>query len=334
MKLAIFGAGMIVRDFLTITKDLPEIELKAILGTDADVPTMKQMKIDYGIETIYTEVEQCLQSAAFDTVYVALPNFLHYVFAKKALEYGKHVICEKPFTLKKSELLELEEIALAKDLVLIEAITNQYLANYRGIQEEITKIGKLKIVECNYSQYSSRYDAFKEGTILPAFNPKMGGGALMDINIYNIHFIVGLLGKPLKVQYNANVERGIDTSGMLILDYGETQAVCIGAKDSTATIRSTIQGTDGSIIVNGPTNVLDSYTIERRSEEAQLTDQKVHQHRMYEEFKLFTQVITRKEMGFVKERLEHSKTVMEIVDAALADADIILGHADRVQQEV
>ena len=189
MKLAIFGAGMIVRDFLTITKDLPEIELKAILGTEVDISSMEQMTIDYGIEKMYIDVDECLQSEAFDTVYVALPNHLHYVFAKKALEAGKHVICEKPFTLKKSELVELEKIAASKGLVLIEAITNQYLTNYQEIKKDIQQIGTLKIIECNYSQYSSRYDAFKEGTILPAFNPKMGGGALMDINIYNIHFI-------------------------------------------------------------------------------------------------------------------------------------------------
>lgn len=325
MKLAIFGAGMIVRDFLTITGDIPEIELKAILGTDADLQMTEQMKVDYGIETIYTDLEECLQSEAFDTVYVALPNHLHYAFAKKALEYGKHVICEKPFTLKKSELLELEEIAIAKELVLIEAITNQYLANYQAIKQEIKKIGKLKIVECNYSQYSSRYDAFKEGTILPAFNPKMGGGALMDINIYNIHFIVGILGQPLQVRYSANVERGIDTSGMLMLDYGGTQVVCIGAKDSTATIRSTIQGTDGSIIVNGPTNVLDNFTTEKRLEESQLLDYKVHTHRMFEEFKLFSQVIMQRDLSFARQRLEHSKIVMEIVEAALLDANITLG---------
>ncbi len=96
----------------------------------------------------------------------------------------------------------------------MEAITNQYLKNFQGIKEAVKKIGTLKIIECNYSQYSSRYDAFKEGTILPAFNPKMGGGALMDINIYNIHLVVGLLGKPERVQYYANIERDIDTSGI------------------------------------------------------------------------------------------------------------------------
>lgn len=325
MKLAIFGSGKIVQEFLPITQDLPEIEVKAILGTKRSQEKTEKIQAEYGIDASYTDIDECLKSDAFDTVYVAVPNHLHYNFARKALEAGKHVICEKPFTLKHAELLELEKIALEKDLVLVEAITNQYLKNYQGIKEASQNIGKLKIIECNYSQYSSRYDAFKEGTILPAFNPKMGGGALMDINIYNIHLVVGLLGKPQKVQYYANIEREIDTSGMLILDYGDVKVVCIGAKDSEATIRSTIQGTEGSVVVNGPTNTLDSYTTESLSGEKATFDHKDHPHRMFDEFKLFSQVIADKDMSFVKQQLDHSKIVMEIVETAINDAGIVLG---------
>ena len=60
---------------------------------------------------------------------------------------------------------------------MIEAITNQYLANFTAIKEALSDIGDVKIVNINYSQYSSRYDAFKRGEIAPAFNPEMGGGA-------------------------------------------------------------------------------------------------------------------------------------------------------------
>ena len=325
MKLAIFGAGMIVHDFMTFVHELPEIELTAILGTELDLPGMASLQEAHGIKKIYTDLTECLADDEIDTVYVALPNHLHYNFAKAALLQGKHVICEKPFTLKKSELLELAAIAKEKQVILIEAITNQYLANYKAIQEQLTSLGALKLIECNYSQYSSRYDLFKEGTVLPAFNPKMGGGALMDINIYNIHFVIGLLGAPKEVRYFANIERGIDTSGVLVLDYEETKVVCIGAKDSTATIRSTIQGTKGSIIVNGPTNVLDSYAYEALKTPAVTLDHKVNQHRMYEEFKKFQQVIAENDQAFAEDRMAHSQRVMDVVEAALADAQITLG---------
>lgn len=325
MKLAIFGAGMIVHDFMKVVHDLPEIELRAILGTETDVPGMEALKEAHGIEMIYTDLAECLADETVDTVYVALPNHLHYHFAKEALLQGKHVICEKPFTLKKSELLALAAIAKEKQLILIEAITNQYLANYQAIKAQLTELGDLKLIECNYSQYSSRYDLFKEGTVLPAFNPKMGGGALMDINIYNIHFVVGLLGAPNAVHYHANIEQGIDTSGVLLLDYDQTKVVCIGAKDSTTTIRSTIQGTKGSIIVNGPTNVLDSYAYEALKTPAVTIDRKVNEHRMYEEFKMFQQVIASNDQSFAEDRLAHSQRIMDVVEAALADAQINLG---------
>ena len=89
---------------------------------------------------------------------------------------------------------------------MIEAIINQYLENFKVIKDSLSEIGDIKIVNINYSQYSSRYDAFKRGDIAPAFNPEMGGGALRDLNIYNIHLLVGLFGNPNRVEYLPNVE--------------------------------------------------------------------------------------------------------------------------------
>ncbi|APX72961.1 Gfo/Idh/MocA family oxidoreductase [Companilactobacillus allii] len=325
MKLAIIGAGMIVKDYLTMVSDIPEIKLNAIVGVEQDVPTMQELSEKYGIKKVFTNYEECLKQADIDTVYVALPNFLHYAYAKKALESGKNVICEKPFTLKLSEMRELKKLALDKNLILVEAITNQYLTNYKELKESLKKIGDIKLIECNYSQYSHRYDAFKEGKILPVFDPKKGGGALMDINIYNIHFIVGILGKPKSVKYMANIERGIDTSGMLILDYGNTKVVCIGSKDTSAKIQTTIQGNAGSVIVNGPTNVLSDFDINLNNGFSKHVDDKINDHRMYEEFKKFNELVADHDMDFVKKELDHSESVMEIVDMALRDADIQLG---------
>ncbi|MBM9929706.1 Gfo/Idh/MocA family oxidoreductase [Pediococcus pentosaceus] len=324
MKLGIVGAGMIVKDFLTMTPLLPEIELKAITGTPHGIDNMEKLQMQYGIDRVYTDIDECLANEEIDTIYVAVPNHLHFAFAKKALEAGKNVICEKPFTLNLAELEELAELAQTKQLILLEAITNQYMMNYQKIKEAVPTLGEIKVIECNYSQYSSRYDAFKAGEVLPAFNPKFGGGALMDINIYNIHFVVGLLGAPSSVKYLANIEKDIDTSGILILNYPNTKVVCIGAKDSTATIRSTIQGTKGSVIVNGATNVLDNFDIESKAG-VENFDFKQNSHRMYEEFKAFQQIIAEKDLKEATLRLQHSEKVLRVVEQALADAHIQLG---------
>lgn len=324
MKLGIIGAGMIVKDFLTMTPLLPEIELKAITGTPHGMDNMEKLQMQYGIDRVYTDIDECLANEEIDTIYVAVPNHLHFAFAKKALEAGKNVICEKPFTLNLAELKELAELAQTKQLILLEAITNQYMMNYQKIKEAVPTLGEIKVIECNYSQYSSRYDAFKAGEVLPAFNPKFGGGALMDINIYNIHFVVGLLGAPSSVKYLANIEKDIDTSGILILNYPDTKVVCIGAKDSTATIRSTIQGTKGSVIVNGATNVLDNFDIESKAG-IENFDFKQNSHRMYEELKAFQRIIAEKDLKEAALRLQHSEEVLRVVEQALADAHIQLG---------
>ena len=324
MKLAVLGTGKIVQEFLPMIQQVTGVELVALLSTPRSLDKAKAMQAQYQIQEVYTDYETLLANDSIDTVYVALPNHLHYQYTKEALLQGKNVICEKPFTLNAQQLEELIQIATEKRLILLEAITNQYLNNFLQIKKELAQLGKIKIVECNYSQYSSRYDAFKEGKILPAFDPQKGGGALMDINIYNIHFVVGLFGKPEKVQYLANVERHIDTSGILVLDYGDFKAVCIGAKDSTANIRSVIQGTDGSIEVLGATNEMPRY--ERRSKtEVEAMNVNLDKHRMYQEFAKFTEVIDQKDLAFASEQLNHSLTVMQVVDQALESAKLHLG---------
>lgn len=324
MKLAVLGTGKIVQEFLPMIQQVTDVELVALLSTPRSLDKAKEMQAQYQVQEVYTDYETLLGNATIDTVYVALPNHLHYQYTKAALLQGKNVICEKPFTLNAQQLQELIQIATEKRLILLEAITNQYLNNFLQIKKDLAQLGKIKIVECNYSQYSSRYDAFKEGRILPAFDPQKGGGALMDINIYNIHFVVGLFGKPEKVQYLANIERDIDTSGILVLDYGAFKAVCIGAKDSTAQIRSVIQGTDGSIEVLGATNEMPRY--ERRSKtEIEAVNANLDKHRMYQEFEKFTEVIDQKDLAFALEQLNHSLTVMQVVDQALESANLHLG---------
>lgn len=324
MKLAVLGTGKIVQEFLPMIQQVTDVELVALLSTPRSLDKAKEMQAQYQVQEVYTDYETLLGNATIDTVYVALPNHLHYQYTKAALLQGKNVICEKPFTLNAQQLQELIQIATEKRLILLEAITNQYLNNFLQIKKDLAQLGKIKIVECNYSQYSSRYDAFKEGKILPTFDPQKGGGALMDINIYNIHFVVGLFGKPEKVQYLANIERDIDTSGILVLDYGAFKAVCIGAKDSTAQIRSVIQGTDGSIEVLGATNEMPRY--ERRSKtEIEAVNANLDKHRMYQEFEKFTEVIDQKDLAFALEQLNHSFTVMQVVDQALESANLHLG---------
>ena len=313
MKLGIIGSGMIVKDFLSFAHELPEIKLEAITARNID--NLKELQFKYNINNIYTDTDLCLENKEIDTIYVAVPNNLHYTVAKKALEAGKNVICEKPFTLKYDEAVELFGIAEDKGLILIEAITNQYQKNYLDIKDNIDNIGEIRLVECNFSQLSSRYEAFKNGVIAPVFDKSKGGGVLGDLNIYNIHFVVGLFGKPGKVHYAPNIVNDVDTSGILLLEYDNFKVVCIAAKDTFNNSYVNIQGDQGIIKVIGPTNEVPNYSIKTKDNFID-ENKNIHSHRMFAEFKKFVEVINNKDFKFMNNQKEHTLNVMYIYEKA------------------
>lgn len=317
MKLALLGTGMIVTEVLPVLQEIEGIDLVAVMSTPRSIEKAKALASQYGMAQATSNYEEILNNPEVDTIYVGTPNSTHYDYARQALLAGKHVICEKPFTLRASELEDLVALAKERELILLEAITNQYLGNFHFIKEHLNQLGDIKIVNCNYSQYSSRYDAFKRGEIAPAFNPELGGGALRDLNIYNIHLIVGLFGQPQSVQYLPNMERNIDTSGMLIMDYGGFKAVAIGAKDCSAEIRSTFQGDKGSIAVLGPTNSMPQVSLTLNGQATQTVDQNSPQHRMHDEFLAFEEILAKKDYARAQVMLEHSRAVMAVLDQAV-----------------
>ena len=313
MKLGIIGSGMIVKDFLSFAHELSEIKLEAITARNTE--NLKELQNKYNIKEIYTDIDFCLENKEVDTIYVAVPNNLHYSVAKKALEAGKNVICEKPFTLKYDEAVVLFEIAEARGLILIEAITNQYQKNYLDIKDNIDNIGEIRLVECNFSQLSSRYEAFKNGILAPVFDKSKGGGVLGDLNIYNIHFVVGLFGKPNNVHYAPNIVNDVDTSGILLLEYDNFKVVCIAAKDTFNNSYVNIQGDQGIIKVIGPTNEVPNYSIQTKDDFIE-ENNNIHSHRMFAEFKKFVEVINNKDFEFMNDQKEHTLNVMYIYEEA------------------
>lgn len=314
---------IVVSGLLEFAHEIEGIELTGICATKRSEEKLKKLCEEYHIENSYTDYGEMLANTDIDTIYVAVNNHLHYDFCKQAIEAGKHVICEKPFTVHIEELKELQQMAEEKGVMLLEAITNQYYPNYEELKKLLPRLGTVHVVSCNYSQYSSRFDAFKRGEILPAFNADMAGGALMDLNVYNIHFNAGLFGMPEKVQYFANVEKRVDTSGVLVLDYGNFKSVCIAAKDCEAPSQAVIEGENGYLNVNGSASVCASisYRFRDTNEEGTIN---VHPdvHRMKFEFIEFERIIREQDWNRVKIAAEESLLVMEIIDKARSDAGL------------
>ena len=311
MKLGIIGTGMIVKNFLPFLSDMEGLELTSVLSTPRSIDQAKELAETYGIASYTSDFEEFCASG-IDTVYVAVPNHMHYDYCLKALNRKLNVIVEKPMTSNDTEAKALREAARANNAFLFEAITTLYLGNYKKIQEWLPRIGKVKIAQSFYSQYSSRYNAFRNGEVLPAFDPAKAGGALMDLNLYNIHYIMGLFGKPEDVMYYANVERDIDTSGVLVMKYPEFTALCVAAKDSKGLRGGVIQGTDGVIRSDISANLVGKITLELNDGTVEEYDDGMSQKRVIPEFRAFIDAINSNNMDFCLEMLEKSIAVTEV----------------------
>lgn len=318
MKILTIGTSLITSRFIDAVNLVDGAEIVASYSRDIKKAQALLDNINY-----YDDYTLALQDPNVDTVYVASPNTIHYQQTKDALLANKHVICEKPFVSNTTQLKELIEIAQSKGLFLFEAITTLHLPNFMIIKENLEKIGKVKIINCNYSQYSSRYNAYLRGEVTNIFDLAFDGGALRDVNIYNLHFCVALMGQPLSYHYYANRGfNGVDTSGVMILDYGDAKAILTAAKDSSSDSFGLVQGEKGTLEVFGSSlgrvlNVaISSHVTDINPESTKEIISIDQQPHMSYEVKTFMDIINNNDTKLRDELLNHSLMVLEILEKA------------------
>ena len=335
MKLGIVGSGGIVKEALAALKPIDTVQVHAIWVRPHSLKKGQALAKEHSIPEVYTDYEAFLQQSAIDTVYIGLVNSAHYAYAKKALLAGRHVIVEKPFASTLREVQELVQLAKEKDLFLWEAVSLLHMPNFAKLQELLPQIGPIHMVQANYSQYSSRYDKYLAGTVLPAFDPQLSGGALYDINIYNLNLIVGLFGSPQSISYQpAKGFNGIDTSGVALLAYDGFQAVAIGAKDSASPSGCLIQGEKGYIQVDAAPNELTRivlcHRMDGRKDEYALNR---YSHRLSHEFAHFAAMLADNDLTLRDHYLTISLQVAEIAEKARHSANIIFAADSQSMQK-
>ncbi len=320
MRLSIVGTGKIVQTVLPFLKKWGW-EPEALCATARSEGKGRELAERYACPQVYTDYSAMLKNTGADTVYLGVPNDLHMEMAMKALEAGKNVILEKPITLNYSQTRRLSDIAREKGLFLYEAITTLYQPDFIALKEQLERVGEVRLVSCNFSQYSSRYDAFRQGQLSPALNPAQGGGALMDLNIYNLHWLVGLFGEPEAVRYYPNWERGVDTSGVLVAGYPGFQAVSLAAKSCGAPCQYLIEGSEGYLLQTTPANECGQVTLHLRSG-GEETFHTPTEHRMEREFRSFARQIEAGDLEACYLALEHSLTVSRVLTRARESAGL------------
>ena len=277
MKLGICGTGKIVKEVLPLLSDIKErygtYEEFYLFAREESSEKAKRLEGSCPIEKIFYRYEELLSSDV-EMLYLALPNNLHFAYAKEALLAGKHVLLEKPLCISLKEFQELKDLSIERHCLLLEAMNIYFLPAFWKLKAALSSLGPLRMVSLNFTQYSSRYDAFLEGDIKPCFDRAFAGGALMDLGIYNIAFCAALFGKPRAIRYLPVLQRGIDTSGVLTLDYETFIVSSIAAKDCCSPALNTLQGEKGAISFTCPVNQLESFQLSLRNAEGATEEEK------------------------------------------------------------
>lgn len=321
MKFGTIGTGYIVHVFLDGVYQSGS-SLAAVYSRNRDKGNA--FAKHYEINNVYTDLNDFLHDDEIDVVYVASPNSLHYPQAMQALAAGKHVVVEKPMASTLKECEEMIALAKEKGLFLFEAITNQHLPNYAYVKEILPKIGRIRMVQCAFSQYSSRYDALYRKETPNVFNPAFSGGALYDINVYNLHFVIGLFGEPDDVHYYCNKHpNGIDLSGTVILTYPDFIAVCTGAKDCQGTNFVQVQGEKGYAYVHGSASACSKVSLYLGKDAEVVFNEQDQRNVLYYENVDFKKIIESKDYAKRDALLNESLICMKVLNLARNDAKIV-----------
>ena len=321
IRLGTIGSGPIVHTILDFVKMTEGIDLVAVYSRTEEKACSLAKK--YGADRTYTDMAAFLQDEEMNFVYVASPNLLHYEQTKKALLAGKHVICEKPFCTKVSEARELVGLAKSKGLFLIDAVPTTFTPNFAILKRELPKIGKVKLVMGNYSQYSSRYDAVLKGEVPNIFNPAYGGGCMMDINFYNLYLNIALFGKPIEAKYYANKFGDLaDTSGILMMQYDGFVSSSMGAKDTWGVNFFQIEGEKGFIYIkDGSNGIVEVRVVTKNSDET--FDENGDMERRFYEVQEIARLVQEEDYKSIYSRLDIMLEVIETLEKVRKEAGLI-----------
>ncbi|BDG45674.1 Gfo/Idh/MocA family oxidoreductase [Parageobacillus sp. KH3-4] len=321
VRFATIGTNWITESFIEAAKQIEEFTLAAVYSRTEE--KAREFAQKTGAARTFTDLEELAKSKDIDAVYIASPNSLHAEQAILLMDHGKHVLCEKPMASNTKEVKAMIDAARRNGVVLMEAMKTTLLPNFQAIRKHLHKIGKIRRYFASYCQYSSRYDAYKQGTILNAFNPAFSNGALMDIGVYCIYPMVVLFGKPNRLQASSlKLESGVDGEGAIIFTYEDMDAIVMYSKITNSYLPAEIQGEDGSILIDAihtPTKVEIRYR-DGRVEDVTVPQEK---HPMYYETKEFIELIKTGKRESEVNSHEHSLLTIALMEEARKQTGIV-----------
>ena len=219
---AVLGCGNIANDFAR-----ERIKMGGRVYSVANRTYEKAVAFSekYNIEKVYENIDDLFLDENVDIVYIATPHNKHIEYILKALENGKHVLCEKAITLNSDELNKAVDLANKKNLILAEAMTIYNMPIYTELEKIISsgKLGEFRLAQVNFGSFKE-YDMTNR-----FFNMDLAGGALLDIGVYALS-LVRMFMETENSEIHSQVkfaETGADEQSSIIIKNNKEQMASV-----------------------------------------------------------------------------------------------------------
>jgi len=241
----ILATGGIAHAF---TADLRTAGLDVAAVGSRRIDSAREFADQYGIPNAHGSYEELAADPTVDIVYIATPHPSHVENALLALDHGKHVLVEKPFTLNAAEAAAIRDRAAEKGLLAMEAMWTRYLPHMVRIREIIAAgtLGEIRVVSADHTQKLPTDPAHRLNAL------ELGGGALLDLGIYPISFAVDVLGLPEKITALARLsDAGSDAEvATIFVHAGGAVSTTVSSSRAAGTNTAQIVGTEARIEID------------------------------------------------------------------------------------
>lgn len=233
LRWGILGAGGIARVF---AQDVPRYSRQVVSAIGSrTLRRAQRFAEETDIEHAFGSYHELVNSDEVDIVYVATPHSRHTDDALLALQAGKHVLIEKAFTLTAVEAEEVFSEARKRNLFVMEAMWSRHLPHYRLLDalQDGGQVGSPVTVRADHGQMLTHVPRL--------MRPELGGGSLLDLGVYPVHFAQMLLGVPAEMQTAGRFTlTGVDAATMILGKYPNALSVTSANLDG-------ISATSGSV---------------------------------------------------------------------------------------
>lgn len=259
IRWGIVGLGKIAHSFARDLKLVVDAELVAVASRNLEKAA--EFGAAYQVKETYGTYEALFASKNVDAVYIATPHMAHASLSIRAMEHGKHVLCEKPMGVNAGEVGQMMAAARKNNVFLMEALWSRFNPSLLKVKELVSQgqIGKLRYVRADFGFYG--LDREETSRLL---NPDLAGGSLLDIGIYPVFLAYLLLGTPEHILSKSQFwKNGVEVQTAMIFDYAESQAILYSGLTSQTEMKAEIAGTEGTIFLHPRWHETQGFSIQK-----------------------------------------------------------------------